>query len=117
LYVNGIDISKITIKVIQKYIQLLQEKDNAFVKDLQELKELQIRGLKLKKLITMLTEKSEARVFEIISYAILKNHYKGLKIYWGYTPQNLQQEFLTLYKTGRTNANDGGIDFVLKPLG
>ncbi len=27
------------------------------------------------------------------------------------------EEKLTLFKTGRTNANDGGIDFVLKPLG
>src|SRR5207244_7669011 len=26
-------------------------------------------------------------------------------------------ECLVLYKTGRTNANDGGIDFVMKPLG
>ena len=26
-------------------------------------------------------------------------------------------EYLILYKTGRTNANDGGIDFVMKPLG
>lgn len=24
---------------------------------------------------------------------------------------------MKLYKTGRTNANDGGIDFVMKPLG
>ena len=24
---------------------------------------------------------------------------------------------MILYKTGRTNANDGGIDFVMKPLG
>jgi len=29
----------------------------------------------------------------------------------------LQQENLKLFKTGRTNANDGGIDFVMKPLG
>jgi hypothetical protein len=27
------------------------------------------------------------------------------------------EETLILYKTGRTNANDGGIDFVMKPLG
>lgn len=27
------------------------------------------------------------------------------------------EESLVLYKTGRTNANDGGIDFVMKPLG
>ena len=30
---------------------------------------------------------------------------------------NIQKECLHLYKTGRTNANDGGIDFVMKPLG
>ena len=30
---------------------------------------------------------------------------------------NLITESLRLYKTGRTNANDGGIDFVMKPLG
>lgn len=117
LYVNGIDISKTAIKIIQKYIQLLQDKDSAFVIDLKELKNLETRNCKLEKLLAMLTEKSEARVFEIISYAILKNHYKGIKIYWGYTPQNLQKETLILYKTGRTNANDGGIDFVMKPLG
>jgi hypothetical protein len=29
----------------------------------------------------------------------------------------LTAENLKLYKTGRTNANDGGIDFVMKPLG
>lgn len=29
----------------------------------------------------------------------------------------LTTESLKLYKTGRTNANDGGIDFVMKPLG
>ena len=29
----------------------------------------------------------------------------------------LKKGELQLYKTGRTNANDGGIDFVMKPLG
>lgn len=117
LYVNGIDISKTAIKIIKKYIQLLQDKDNAFMKDLVELKKVNTRDSKLKKLLSMLTDKSEARIFEIISYAILKNHYKGIKIYWGYSHEKLQKEYLMLYKTGRTNANDGGIDFVMKPLG
>jgi hypothetical protein len=31
--------------------------------------------------------------------------------------KNLSKEQLKLFKTGRTNANDGGIDFVMKPLG
>ena len=29
----------------------------------------------------------------------------------------ITKENLHLYKTGRTNANDGGIDYVMKPLG
>ncbi len=59
----------------------------------------------------------DARVFEIVSYAVLKAKY-GLKTVWiGETKETVAEEFLALYKTGRTNANDGGIDFVMKPLG
>ncbi len=50
-------------------------------------------------------------------YAILKTHFREYMIYWGWSLESLQAESLTLYKTGRTNANDGGIDFVMKPLG
>lgn len=58
-----------------------------------------------------------ARIFEIVSYSILKYYYNDRVIYWGYALDSLQQENLKLFKTGRTNANDGGIDFVMKPLG
>lgn len=59
----------------------------------------------------------DARVFEIVSYAVLKAKY-GLESTWiGDTKETVSEEFLILYKTGRTNANDGGIDFVMKPLG
>ncbi|MCC8089343.1 MAG: hypothetical protein LIO79_08815 [Rikenellaceae bacterium] len=59
----------------------------------------------------------DARMFEIVSYAILKYYYKDQSIVWGYDWNSLTEESLSLYKTGRTNANDGGIDFVMKPLG
>ena len=52
-----------------------------------------------------------------VSYAILKFFYKDQTIIWGYAMDSLKTEALHLYKTGRTNANDGGIDFVMKPLG
>ena len=59
----------------------------------------------------------DARVFEIVSYAVLKAKY-GLESVWiGNTKDSVAEEALLLYKTGRTNANDGGIDFVMKPLG
>jgi hypothetical protein len=59
----------------------------------------------------------DARIFEIASFAVLKQYYADQRIYWGWSPEELIEESLVLYKTGRTNANDGGIDFVMRPLG
>jgi hypothetical protein len=59
----------------------------------------------------------DARMFEIVSFSILKAFYGEQQIYWGWSRKTLNKEPLTLFKTGRTNANDGGIDFVMKPLG
>lgn len=59
----------------------------------------------------------DARVFEIVSYAVLKAKYHQETVWIGETKDTVSEKFLILYKTGRTNANDGGIDFVMKPLG
>ena len=65
----------------------------------------------------LLAPNVDARIFEIVSYAILKFYYHDQTVYFGFDLDNLQEENLKLYKTGRTNANDGGIDFVMRPLG
>lgn len=117
LYVNNIDISKTVIKIIEKYIELLKTKDFKLSNDLEKLRSLTDLNEKKSKIDSLLEEKSEARIFEIISYAILKNHYKNQHIFIGTSLENVRKEQLNLYKTGRTNANDGGIDFVMKPLG
>ena len=65
----------------------------------------------------LLAPNVDARLFEIVSYAILKFYYYEQNIFWGFELDNLIKENLKLYKTGRTNANDGGIDFVMKPIG
>lgn len=117
IYVLGTDISKTVIKIIQEYVLLLRKKDDDLIEKLESLsKETNIQTIK-SAIKSLLTDDSEARVFEIISYAILKNYYKNTRIYIGYSKEELAEEFLTLYKTGRTNANDGGIDFVMRPLG
>ncbi|MCI8759624.1 MAG: restriction endonuclease [Clostridia bacterium] len=117
LYIKNIDISKTLIKIIEKYISLLKEKDLQLSNDLKQLLKLKDSTAKKKIIEGLIEEKSEARIFEIISYAILKNHYKSEYIYIGRTMENIQKECLKLYKTGRTNANDGGIDFVMRPIG
>ncbi len=117
LYINGIDISNIAIEIIEEYIEILVKKDHSLIKKLEMLISINDIDVKKEKIKELIDEDAEARIFEIISYAILKNHYKSTKIYIGYSLDNLKEEYLTLYKTGRTNANDGGIDFVMRPLG
>ena len=117
LYVGSFDISKICCKIIEQYIQLISDKDHALSQILEMLQQLPNVSDKKQRIRDLLNEETEARIFEIISFAILKTHYKGTTVYFGYSPENLHQESLHLYKTGRTNANDGGIDFVMRPLG
>ena len=117
LYIDDYDISKTVLDIIDMYVYLLKEKDNLLIEKLEQLdKENNIEKIR-KELLTLLTEDSEARIFEILSYAILKNYYKNQKVYFGFDKNKIAEESLKLYKTGRTNANDGGIDFVMRPLG
>lgn len=117
LYVDDIDISKVCKLIIEKYISLLIEKDNGLVSILEELRQAVDCDDKKTKILSLLTEDSEARIFEIISYAILKSHYSNIDVFFGYSLDKIQKEQLQLFKTGRTNANDGGIDFVMRPVG
>lgn len=117
LYVNGKDISKVVILIIEEYIRILKQKDSSLITSIAELLQLEETSLKKERILNLIDEKAEARIFEIISYAILKNYYNGQSVYIGYDVEHLEQQYLTLYKTGRTNANDGGIDFVMRPLG
>ena len=117
LYVDGNDISKTCCKIIEKYIAMLIEKDCSLVQVLENIKKSSNYEMKKQRLNDLLNEDAEARIFEIISYAVLKNHYRNIKVYFGYTRENIMEESLQLFKTGRTNANDGGIDFVMRPVG
>lgn len=117
LYVDNIDISKVCKTIIEKYISLLIEKDNGLVAVLEELRSINNCDDKKVKILSLLTEDSEARIFEIISYAILKSHYSSIEVFFGYTKETIEKAQLQLFKTGRTNANDGGIDFVMRPVG
>ena len=79
LYIKEIDISKMCCKVIEKYVELLMTKDHALLNTLQTMQQLTDYSEKKEKINALLTEDAEARIFEIISYAILKNHYSNIK--------------------------------------
>ena len=117
LYVGNIDIAQIALEIIEEYIRLLQEKDSFLINHLGVIVCSTDIDYKRESIKDLLLGDCEARIFEIVAYAILKNHYKNQKIYIGSTPYDIKEMYLELYKTGRTNANDGGIDFVMRPLG
>jgi len=113
------NIAAVIIEIIDEYIKVKTESFKRFIEQCKQLESID-KGNNEKVndfILSLLAPNVDARLFEIVSYAILKNYYKDKKIYWGFTREELKEEVLTLYKTGRTNANDGGIDFVMKPLG
>jgi hypothetical protein len=114
-----INLAKAIIDVIDAYVAAKRsafEKFVALCKELQQLKP-DDRARIIEFVRAQLEPSVDARVFEIISYAILKAHYGDHILFWGWSREELNEDVLTLYKTGRTNANDGGIDFVMRPLG
>ncbi len=102
--------------------QYVETKRNAFEQFIETTERLKIVAREDNQLVqefisSLLAPSADARIFEIVSYAILKFCYHDQEIYFGFELDNLRKERLKLYKTGRTNANDGGIDFVMRPLG
>lgn len=116
---KNVNVSRAILDIIDAYAQARMESFQSFMQTCEKLSDI---GEKTTEEATdfiknLLKPEVDARIFEIVSYAILKQSYADVSIYWGWSPDELNQEFLTLYKTGRTNANDGGIDFIMKPLG
>jgi hypothetical protein len=113
---NALNLAEAIIQIIDTYVET---KKGAFEKFIQFCERAQ--KLTEKEIIDfvggLLEPTIDARIFEIVSYSILKYYYHNQNIYWGFEIDKIQEDNLKLYKTGRTNANDGGIDFVMKPLG
>lgn len=113
------NIAPAIIEIIDQYVAIKRAAFEGFLETCRKIAEL---GKKdpmqaVDFVIDQLSPNVDARVFEIISYAVLKAKF-GLEAVWiGETKEAVEEQCLILYKTGRTNANDGGIDFVMKPLG
>ncbi len=113
------NLASAVIRILDLYIAAKQKALKTFINDCQRMESVQqddptqvfefIKGL--------LRPDVDARIFEIVSFAILKTHYADIAFFWGWTANTITEDRLSLYKTGRTNANDGGIDFVMRPIG
>jgi len=113
------NLAKTVIAIIKKYIEAKRSAFKRFIETSEQLKNIgtQEDALVEEFIMGLLAPNVDARVFEVVSYAILKYFYHDQTVYFGFDLDNVQAENLKLYKTGRTNANDGGIDFVMRPLG
>jgi hypothetical protein len=119
---NNFNIAISIIEIINEYIKTKRDSFIRFVRQCEELQDIENTDSPSPNNVQtfigdLLAPNIDARLFEIVSFAILKVYYHDQTIIWGYEMDKLNIENLTLYKTGRTNANDGGIDFVMKPLG
>ena len=68
-------------------------------------------------ILRLLAPETDARIFEIVAFCIIKYYYHNQMVYFGETKDQIKEVPVALYKTGRTNANDGGIDFIMQPYG
>jgi hypothetical protein len=116
---HNFNISPAVIEIIDEYVKTKQDAFQKFIQVCEQLQTIENTSPENVEefILSLLAPNVDARLFEIVSYAILKFYYHDQKIFWGFELENLSKENLKLYKTGRTNANDGGIDFVMKPLG
>ena len=113
------NIASSVIEIIDEYVKTKQDSFVRFItlcKRMQEIGKTDVPQIK-SFILNLLAPNVDARLFEIVSFSILKYYYKEQTVYWGYELDEIEKENLKLFKTGRTNANDGGIDFVMKPLG
>lgn len=107
-------VAKLVVDSVDAYINEITTKQNVFLdlaKDVKSVSQF------MEYISSSLADTTDARVLEIVSFSILKQHYAEKMICIEMDETGSKISPLVLYKTGRTNANDGGIDFVLKPLG
>lgn len=107
------------ISIVHRYIEAKRSAFEAFIQTCERLKSISAESTENVEtfIVSLLGPNTDARIFEIVSYAILKYYYNNQSVYFGFDIESMEEENLKLYKTGRTNANDGGIDFVMRPLG
>ncbi len=114
-----LNVAPAIIEIIDAYVATKRAAFESFLETCRQISELGKEDPKeaVEFVFQQLQPNVDARVFEIVSYAVLKAKYRLETAWIGETKESVAEEVLVLYKTGRTNANDGGIDFVMRPLG
>jgi hypothetical protein len=113
------NLCRAVIDIIDSYVAARRGSFSNFIETCKHIEQLDPSQSheKLDFVASLLKPNTDARIFEIVAYSIMKAHYGDKTIWLGFTEESIEEVPLQLHKTGRTNANDGGIDFVMRPLG
>lgn len=110
---NPKNTASFVVSSIDRYIQIISDNQTAYLQEIEAATEKE----DIIEIIRQAFEvNSDARLFEIVSFALLSIYFYQDEVTITHKKQTKTGR-LRLYRTGRTNANDGGIDFVLTPLG
>ncbi|MDA8072343.1 MAG: restriction endonuclease [Actinomycetota bacterium] len=114
-----VNIAPSIIRIIDAYVQAKRDAFELFMAACQRLATIGENNAEegVAFVTSLLAPTADARIFEIVSFAILKAHYGAITVWLGWEKNSVEEQPLVLFKTGRTNANDSGIDFVMRPLG
>ena len=116
---GSVNLCGVVLAIVKQYIAAKKDAFEAFIADCERLESLV--GVDEDALVRFITDllrpNVDARIFEIASYSILATRYADQTVWFGDTEDLVAEHRLELFKTGRTNANDGGIDFVMRPVG
>jgi hypothetical protein len=112
-----ISLAPIIIKIIDRYVELKREGFETFFETMQALAREGDPSALASFIREQLEPQVDARIFEIVSFALTKFHFSRDSVYFGQEPEKIRKVPLQVFRTGRTNANDGGIDFIMQPLG
>jgi hypothetical protein len=116
---GSINLAPAVIEILDAYVQAKRDAFDEFLATCRRLTgdNAWDEGERRAFINALLAPEVDARIFEIVSFAILKAYYGAQSVWIGSERETVEEKSLVLYKTGTTNANDGGIDFVLRPLG
>ncbi len=111
---NPKSVSKFITSVIDDYINEITINQDKFLEKIENCSNEEELSMLFEECVD---EKSDARLFEIFSYCVLYPFYKKKSASLSVDNKSFYEGALNLYRAGRTNANDGGIDFILQPTG
>ncbi len=111
---NPYEVSKFITDTIDRFIHKITSSQNTFLKEVENCNKKEELVKLFEKCVA---PKSDARLFEIFSFSVLYVYYKNFSVTFAVKGSKRVEGHLTLHKTGRTNANNGGIDFIMRPTG